>query len=84
MRGCCHRQLREGRTGQLREGRRGWVSGASAAAGVLKLLWGLLLLGWCPTQAFANDQLLGFTRYYILMLEHSKKNLAGVCVGGGG
>lgn len=28
--------------------------------------------------AFADEQLLGFTRYYIIILEHAKKNIAGV------
>jgi hypothetical protein len=27
--------------------------------------------------AFANEQLLGFTKYYKIILEHSKKSLAG-------
>jgi hypothetical protein len=35
--------------------------------------------------AFADEQVLGFTRYYILILEHSKANLAQVrrCTGAG-
>jgi hypothetical protein len=28
--------------------------------------------------AFADEQLLGFTRYYLIILEHAKKNIAGV------
>ncbi len=28
-------------------------------------------------EAFADEQLLGFTRYYIIILEASKKNIAG-------
>jgi hypothetical protein len=27
--------------------------------------------------AFADEQLLGFTRYYIIILEYAKKNIAG-------
>jgi hypothetical protein len=27
--------------------------------------------------AFANEQLLGFTKYYKIILEHSKKSIAG-------
>lgn len=27
--------------------------------------------------AFADEQLLGFTRYYTIILEHAKKNIAG-------
>jgi hypothetical protein len=27
--------------------------------------------------AFANEQLLGFTRYYKIIIEHSRKNIAG-------
>lgn len=43
---------------------------------------GNLVLGRDPrrpfVEAFADEQLLGFTRYYIIILEHAKKNIAGV------